>query len=101
MSVPDTVTATPPLALGPELTVAHAAELRERLLATIADGRTSLALDLAGVTDFDSAGVQLLLATRRTLAERGGVLTLTAASSPVRGALDVFGLTDTLATAAP
>lgn len=84
--------ATDVLAIGPEVTVAHAAELRERLLAAIADGRTSLGLDLSDVTDFDSAGVQLLLAARRTLSERGGALTIDRASSTVRGALEVFGL---------
>jgi anti-sigma B factor antagonist len=81
---------------GPEMTVAHAAQLREQLLAAISDGRTTLALDLSGITDFDSAGVQLLLAARRTLVERGGSLTATGMSSTVRSALEVFGLSDTL-----
>jgi anti-sigma B factor antagonist len=81
-----------PLALGPEMTVAHAAELRERLLETIADGRATLALDLSAVTDFDSAGVQLLLAARRTMTERGGQLHLGAVPAPVRDALRLFSL---------
>lgn len=83
------------LALGPELTVAHAADARQRLLAAIQQGH-GVALDLSAVTDFDSAGVQLLLATRRHQAERGQPLVLRRASEPVRDALATFGLGDIL-----
>jgi anti-anti-sigma regulatory factor len=40
--------------------------------------------------------VQLLLATRRSVAERGATLTLVATSAPVAEALAVFGLDPTL-----
>lgn len=83
------------LALGPELTVAFAAEARERLLAAIHQGQ-GLTLDLSAVTDFDSAGVQLLLAARRAQAERCQPLLLRRASPPVRDALATFGLSDIL-----
>lgn len=89
----DTTTpAEAPLALGPEMTVAHAAALRDRLLEAIGDGRSALTLDLSGVTDFDSAGVQLLLAARRTMTDRGGELRLGATAASVRDALRLFGL---------
>ena len=88
--------ATPVLALGPEMTIAYAAELRETLLdaATAADG--DLLLDLAGVSDFDSSGVQLLLSARRSLQAQGHALRLVACSAAVRDALHTFGLADLL-----
>lgn len=88
--------AGPERALGPELTIAQAAAWRDQLLEWLADGRSVLRLELGGVSDLDSAGVQLLLATRRSLAERGGRLELATASSTVRDALRVFGLESAL-----
>jgi anti-anti-sigma factor len=88
--------APPPLALGPELTIAFAAAARELLADAVQSGHGDFALDLRGVTDFDSAGVQLLLAARRSLAERGDALRLVGASPAVRDALRTFGLQDLL-----
>ncbi len=93
--------------LGPELTIPHAAVLREQLLLALAladapggDGGTTgarpsaegLVLDLSGVSDCDSSGVQLLLATRASLAQRGQTLQLRSPSAAVREALATFGL---------
>jgi anti-anti-sigma factor len=86
-----------PLELGPELTIAHAAEVQQSLLAAVASHPETLTLDLAGVTDFDSSGVQLLLAAARTQAERGGTLRLARASEAVERALATFGLQAMLA----
>lgn len=80
------------LTLAPELTVAQASALRETLLAALACAPQRLELDLSGVIEFDSAGAQLLLATRRSLAERGAVLAVTDASTAVRRGLEVLGL---------
>ena len=85
------------LTLGPELTIAFAASERERLAEALRKPDTGLALDLATVTEFDSAGVQLLLATRRSLAAQGRTLRLAGAGAAVRDALDVFGLQPLLA----
>jgi anti-sigma B factor antagonist len=85
-----------PLALGPELTIGYAAAVRDTLVSALQCGHGDLALDLAGVTDFDSSGVQLLLAARRSLAERGDMLQLLAASATVQDALATFGLHDLL-----
>jgi anti-anti-sigma factor len=60
-----------------------------------------MTLDLSPVTDFDSAGVQLLLATRRSLAESGTRLRIQSPSAAVRDGLTVFGLQDLLADGAP
>ena len=87
------------IALGPELTIAHAAAAHEQLAAALQRGAGDCTLDLRGVTDFDSAGVQLLLATRRSLAERGDALCLAGASPAVTDALATFGLQDLLPVA--
>jgi anti-sigma B factor antagonist len=84
------------ISLGPELTIPYAAVHHLSLLEKLADDG-DLALDLAGVSDFDSAGVQLLLSTRRTLAERGDALHIVGASAAVRDALELFGLADLMA----
>ncbi len=84
------------LPLGPELTIAQAAACHATLLQALAAHSGDLALDLATVSDFDSAGVQLLLATRRSLAERGDALRIVAASPAVNDALAHFGLQDLL-----
>ena len=87
---------TPALTLGPDLTIGFAAAWRETL-ADAVNGGGEVALNLADVTDFDSAGVQLLLATRRSLAERGQALQIVVASPVVRDGLQVFGLQTLLA----
>ena len=66
---------TPPptdaLALGPELTISQAAAVRDALVDALCATAGDLQLDLGAVAEIDSAGVQLLLATRRSVAERG------------------------------
>ncbi|HEX8986567.1 MAG TPA: STAS domain-containing protein [Rhodocyclaceae bacterium] len=58
------------IALDGELTVQSAAATRERLLAALA-GSDVLELDLGGVAEFDSAGLQLLLAARKSAQAAG------------------------------
>lgn len=78
---------------GPELIIANAADSRAALLqALAAETAPAPALDLSRVTDFDSAGLQLLLATRRQLQDQGRSLTLSHASPAVRQALSLLGL---------
>jgi len=91
---------TSTLALGPELTIAFAAASHQQLAEALAHDSGTLTLDLSGVSEFDSAGLQLLLATRRSLAAKGRGLHITAASAVVRDALVVFGLQQLLAEAA-
>lgn len=80
------------LRLEGELTIPQAAAVRDQLLALLDTAPDGLALDLGGVESFDTAGLQLLLATRHSLAERGLALTLSACSTPVAEALRVYGL---------
>lgn len=87
------------LVLGPEMTIAHAAALRATLLDGLAGCEGDLLLDLGGVSDFDSAGVQLLLSARLSQRSRGRALRLVASSPAVRDALLTFGLAELLAPA--
>ena len=80
------------LTLGPELTIVQAAETREQLLAWLAENPGPLSLDLGAVDEFDSAGVQLLLALQASLRERGQVLQLGRASQAVSAALRLYQL---------
>jgi anti-sigma B factor antagonist len=81
-----------PLRLDGALTIVASQAQRERLLAAAQECDSLLRLDLSAVEEFDSAGVQLLLATRKTMALRGGGLQLEAASTVVREVLAAFGL---------
>jgi len=93
--------ASPAVPLGPELTIAFAATAHQALADAVQAGEGALVLDLGDVSDFDSAGVQLLLATRRSLAERGRPLHVAHASAAVRDALELFGLHALLPAATP
>lgn len=79
------------LVVAGEFTIYRAAELCERFREAVAPS-ADLAVDLAEVTECDTAGVQLLLAAARALEERGSRLLLAAASEPVREALQSLGL---------
>jgi len=81
-----------PAILGNDLTIAAAAACRAQLAAALAAQAGDLTLDLSGVSEFDSSGLQLLLAARRSLAARGAALRIVAASATVRAALAVLGL---------
>jgi anti-sigma B factor antagonist len=87
----------PVLKLGSEFTIAYAAANRELLLQAMSEPGDGLTLDLSAVSEFDSAGVQLLLATANSLQELGQQLRISAASAPVQEGLAVFGLQGLLA----
>ncbi len=80
-----------------EWTIPCAATLREELLKLAADGTHRL--DLSGVTDMDSAGLQLLLAMQRSLARQGHELVLTASSPVVKQVMKTYGLDGDLRSA--
>jgi anti-anti-sigma factor len=90
-----------PLPLGPEMTIAHAAEIHQSLLQALPGLVGDPRVDLSGVSEFDSSGVQLLVALKSSLAERGQALQLVGAPAIVRNALEVFGLQAMLTLAAP
>jgi anti-sigma B factor antagonist len=78
-----------------EFTIYRAAELAAAMktaLAAVADGG-ALDLDLSEVAELDSAGVQLLLAARRSAVESGRSLRLTSRSAVVDEVLAILQLT--------
>jgi len=80
------------LAVEGEMTIYRAAELWPALLETV-HAAAAPALDLANVAEFDSAGLQLLLAARREAARLGKTLAVTAASPAVAEVFALLGMT--------
>lgn len=76
-------------ALTGELTIYRAAELQQQLQAALQHGGGSLEVDLSGVTELDTAGLQLLIALKKSAQEAGGQLSLTGHSAAV---IEVFEL---------
>lgn len=73
-----------------EFSIYRAAELKPVLLQAI-ESSPVLDVDLSGVAEFDTAGVQLLLLAKRVAAERGHELRLVRHSAVV---VDVLQLLD-------
>jgi anti-sigma B factor antagonist len=72
-----------------EMTVYTCSDLKARLFAELTDHRKASELDLSGVVEFDTAGLQLLLAARRYAGDSGRDLRVT---NPSRSVLDVLEL---------
>lgn len=72
-----------------EFRIRNAEKLYKELLSTES---ALLALDLSEVTDFDTAGVQLLLSFYKTVKEKDGKLGIVAASESVSRLLDFYRL---------
>lgn len=81
---------------GPELNIVHAAELRQGWMDQLPAAPDPVELDLSGVQEMDSAGVQLLIALHKELTQRGQALSLTRPSRVVREVLETFGLNQRL-----
>lgn len=77
-----------------ELTIYRAAELCDALKAALAaaPAGADFEVDLSAVTEMDGAGVQLLLATRKTTQAAGRALRLVAASPAVTEVLETLQL---------
>lgn len=83
------------LPLSGELTIYRATELRQTLLAALAEPMTDpdgLALDLSGVTELDSAGLQLLLSARLSASTAGRSLDFLNPSPAVVHVWQMLGL---------
>lgn len=79
------------IAFDGELTIFCAHEAKQTLLGALAPGVT-VDCDLSGVTEFDTAGVQLLMLAKREAAIRGAVLRLVGHSPSVLAAFDLLDL---------
>lgn len=74
-----------------ELTIYDAAANKPALLAALA-GNAELEINLSGVTEIDSAGLQLLLLTKREALRSGKDLRLVAHSEATLTVIDLLGL---------
>lgn len=79
------------LAVEGEMTIYRAAELKPALLEAVR-AQDAPALDLSAVTEFDSAGLQLLLMARREAQRLGKPLHVAGASPAVRDVCALLGL---------
>jgi anti-anti-sigma factor len=80
-----------PFIIEGELTVFTVHALKERLMAALADS-TALQINLSDVSEVDGAGIQLLLATKREVQQRGGELSLTGHPPQLMAALELADL---------
>ncbi len=78
------------LAIDGEMTIYRAAELKPLVLGAL-QGQGALELDLSGVTEIDTAGVQILVLAKQAAQAAGSSLRLAAHSPAV---LEVFELLD-------
>ena len=84
-----------PIVIDGELTIYTASLWRDRLITEMA-GTDDLRLELAEVSEIDSAGLQLLLAVQRQAAGEGRQLQFGQCSSVVRALLDFAQLMQSL-----
>ena len=75
-----------------EMSIYRAAELKERLIDALAEADAVLEVDLAGVTEIDTAGVQLLMLTKREADASGRRLRLLSHSRAVATAFELLNL---------
>ena len=71
-----------------ELTIFRAAELKPQILGT----KAPVAIDLSGVTEIDTAGLQLLLLARSTALAEQRTLHLAAPSAAVREVIELLSV---------
>ncbi len=73
-----------------ELTIQHAEDLKPLLLASLPTDGSIARLDLAQVSEIDTAGLQLLIAANREAVNRGAALQIVATSHVVQETLELF-----------
>ena len=79
------------VAIEGEMNIYRAVELKAMLMKAI-DEADSIGLDLSGVSEFDSAGLQLLLLTWKEAGKNNKKLTFSATSAPVDTVVELFNL---------
>ncbi len=78
-----------------QLNIYECQALRTDLLALL-DAHNSLAIDLSEVTEFDTAGVQILIAARKEAEAKRKVLVYQSPSPAVSELLELYALGETL-----
>jgi anti-anti-sigma factor len=79
------------LRLSGELTIYHAAEIKQPLLTMLQSGN-ELEIDLSGISEIDTAGFQLLMLAKRETDRTGGNLRLTSHSPAVLELIELYNL---------
>ena len=87
----DTSKQNMPIGIKDNLTIYQAADLREKLLAVV-EANQEIIIDLHELKDWDVAGLQLLVALRKTAAKSGKNLRLEQAPDAFFEAFDAIGL---------
>lgn len=83
--------AATPLRISENMTIYQAAAQKQQLLDALSIGE-HLELDLSGVAEMDSAGLQLLLLLKREALQAGKQLSISGHSPAVRQVLDLCNL---------
>lgn len=76
-----------------EMTIYRAHELRQELIPAVENATSGAALDLSNVTEFDTAGLQILLMAHRAATVRGASLAVIKPSECVSEVLELCNLT--------
>jgi anti-anti-sigma factor len=79
------------VAIDGEMNIYNALELKAALMKSI-DESEAVDIDLSGVSEFDSAGLQLLLLARKECERGGKRLKFKAKSAPVESVIGLFNL---------
>lgn len=82
---------TAEVAVTGEMNIYNALELKSALMKSIDDSE-AVDLDLSGVSEFDSAGLQILLLARRESERNGKTFNLASKSAPVESVIGLFNL---------
>lgn len=80
-----------------DLTIYEAPAIRDLVLQAL-QGASAVVIDLDGVTDVDSAGLQVLISARKSASLLGTPLTLRCQSDPVVALMDLCKLRSVLLT---
>lgn len=83
----------PVVSVSGEIDVATAPPLRDRLQALTASGRTTVVVDLLGVTFLDSTALGVLVGALKRCRESGGELPLVIAEPRILKVFEITGLT--------
>jgi len=75
-----------------EMTIYRAQEIKQLLLEPLQQPHATVEVNLSGVTDLDTAGLQLLLLAKRTALKQEGQLRLVGHSPAVLGVFDLLNL---------
>lgn len=77
------------MAVAGDMSIYHAAEMKQEFLKAAAE-HAELEIDLAQVSELDTAGFQILVVTKREAQKHGHTLRFVGHSQPVRDVLELY-----------